>query len=100
MHSVSEAERKSPMRRQALAQLKVIVDLAVVGDHGRSGRRHRLVRRRAQIDDREPAMAEAQMRAVMRRPGATPVRTAMRNQPAQYRERRIDVADWRPVDAP
>ena len=58
MHSVSEVDRKRQPAAKLSAQVAIIVDLAVVGDHCRPGASHRLPRGIAQIDDREAAVDE------------------------------------------
>ena len=69
--------------RQLAHQFEIIVDLAVVGDDRPVRRRHRLVARRRQVDDRKAAMGEA-AHVVRRPPGAVTVRPAMRNQLAHH----------------
>ena len=68
---------KVPVTAQSLAQFEIIVDLAVVGDHGAVRRSHRLACLLGQIDDGKPAMAKANIISG-RQPKTRTVRTAMR----------------------
>src|SRR5262249_26431114 len=75
---------KLPSPAQALPQLEIIVDFAVVGHHGAVRRPHWLTRLVCEVDDGEPAMAKADILS-RRKPEAGTVGTAMRQ------ERRLEL---------
>ena len=79
-----------PVRTQRLAQLDIIVDLAIIGQDRAVGRRHRLVAGRGQVQDRQALMAQPG-RAVLRCPGSLVIRPAMRLQPVHQGQPRCQV---------
>ncbi len=81
-----------PAMPEQLAQFDVVVDLAIIGDRRWPRCEHRLLRGIAQVDDREAAMDKS---GNTRRagPSAAAIRPAMRDQPVQCREPRIEPRD-------
>ena len=86
-----------PAWGQLGAELEVIVDLAIIGDDGRARRHHRLLRRIAQIDDRQATMREPD-RTRRRNPGAVSVWAAVGDEAIEHRERGGQSRDRLTVD--